>query len=473
MSKRIRSILGFFPYLFVLLFVFITAVKPPADTDLGWHLRYGQYFFQTGHVLRENILSFVWPAYRWVQASWGYDLLVYQVFTRFGFFGLSVAGALLTIAVYMVITRCVSKKEWEIHLFLATILLTQGVPLYYTGMRSQSPSTLFFAILLTLLYPTVTKKIYLFPILFWVWANMHGGFTLGLVIFGIFWLIHSRKIQLGLSLTASILAPLVNPWGVRIYEETLKHSTNTNLRVISEWNSIGQWKTEAMVAFLVFLFVCFLAYRRKKTGDIAYMLSFAGVTYLAFTALRFLIPFAVMATYYAALALGDIRIGKTLKVAGAIMLSLLIIGDTVVWKHYFTKPDPTLPWFSWNNYCGVDLCSEPITAIMRKNPPQGAGYHPYDMGGYLTWRVPMVKTFLDGRMAAWEENGKTPPVVEGDRIIAEREPVTWRYFDSQYHFRWAIVATHSAITLYLDQLVKSGLWTKPYQDITYSYYEKK
>lgn len=109
---------------------------------------------------------------------------------------------------------------------------------------------------------------------------------------------------------------------------------------------------------------------------------------------------------------------------------------------------------------------------MRADPPKGNGFHPYDYGGYLSWRVPMVKTFLDGRMPAWVENGKTPPIIDGDRVFMDPTPVTFRRFENEYDFSWAIIPNPSKLILYLDQLVANGVWEKRFSDNLFSYYVK-
>ena len=54
--------------------VFIFSINLPTDPDLGWHLKYGQYFFKTGEILRENIFSTMMPYYNWVNHSWASDV---------------------------------------------------------------------------------------------------------------------------------------------------------------------------------------------------------------------------------------------------------------------------------------------------------------------------------------------------------------------------------------------------------------
>lgn len=515
-----------------LIFVFfvLATFQPPVDLDLGWHLRYGQYFFQTGHVLKDNILSYVWQAYQWVQASWGYDLLVYQIFTHFGFLGLTLSGTLITLIIFWLIIKPIDRFSAFEFFFLAAVFLTQTDPLYATGLRSQTPSTLFFALVLvitnltfslsnqtssgpsvvyekggslrtrtrSLLIKIGTKPQFFLPFLFLLWANTHGGFTLGLAVVGIIWfghgllmlgrrLIHRLRVTtigprqwivFGFILAASTLAPLVNPWGIRIYEETFKHSTTISLTGISEWMPLSRNPPAAVIAALVTLLVFFLALRQKEWKTFPYLLAFSSVTLLAFGAIRFLIPFGVMAVYFLANNLSSLKTllprwtgGKPLRLIFKVAVVLLVFYDAFSPHVYFVLPDLMVFNFTWEDYCNfMHDCSEDLTNFMHKNPPVGNGFNPYNYGGYLTWRVPQVKTFVDGRMSAWAIDDRTPPIKLNDQVVKNGGVLAFRELDNTYHFRWVIIQTPTQTASYLEALSKTGQWQKKYQDPYYSYF---
>ncbi|MDP3994425.1 MAG: hypothetical protein Q8P91_01155, partial [bacterium] len=56
------------------IIIFLFFVYPPSDYDFGWHLRYGQFFWEQGRLLRENIISYTLPDYHWINHSWSYDI---------------------------------------------------------------------------------------------------------------------------------------------------------------------------------------------------------------------------------------------------------------------------------------------------------------------------------------------------------------------------------------------------------------
>src|SRR4029078_13720958 len=91
MTRVFKFIVNLLPY----LFVFIATLYLPRDPDLGWHLKYGEYFFQHYQILRENIYSTLMPHYIWANGSWGTDILTYILYATGGFLGLIIAAAVI------------------------------------------------------------------------------------------------------------------------------------------------------------------------------------------------------------------------------------------------------------------------------------------------------------------------------------------------------------------------------------------
>ena len=80
-------------FVFSLIFVLVLFFLPPRDTDLGWHLRYGQYFFQTGQILKQNLLTFYLPDYIWPNSYGFYQILITFIFNHLGLSGLAVLSS--------------------------------------------------------------------------------------------------------------------------------------------------------------------------------------------------------------------------------------------------------------------------------------------------------------------------------------------------------------------------------------------
>lgn len=486
----------------ILLFLFIISLRPPLDLDLGWHLKYGEYFFKNGHVLMENIYSSVWPGYPWVQASWGYDLLLYQIYNHFGFFGISLAGALTTVLIFYLITKPLKNPTFFILLLLLFVFVTQAGALYQAAFRSQTPSALVFTIILIsvsakLLFQSKSRLIsflyYALPLQFLIWANLHGGFLLGFVIIGLIWIsigillilnfvkntqfipiTYKTYVLFSLLIFISFLVTFINPWDIRLHLESLRHSTNPNLMLIEEWQPRIYYPFDAILTGLVAIFTFFTALKRKKATDIPYLVAFSGMTYFAFSANRFALPFGIMSVYYLSHSIPSVKfLYKNTYQTLFIFISILLIAiDLIGYQRFFYIPDPRITQFNWEYYCDIlQDCSNGITKIMQENPPSGNGIHPYNYGGYLIWNMPQIKVFVDGRMAAWQDDdGKTPPVYEVTGLADNSAPLFFTKLNPHYNFKWAIVYTNTPLQTYLENQTASGKWIQQYQDKFYSYY---
>ena len=202
MNKKINLYIQYFlPY----FTVFLATIYRPIDPDLGWHLKYGEYFFKNFRILRENIFSTEMPNFIWANISWGADLVYYLFYSLGGFLGLSIGGALVVVFTFFFFAKAYDLDFWEKAIIFPIILFFMN-PVSANSFRGQQLSLLLFGVLIYLLsrYEKLKGKIiYLVPVLFLIWANTHGLFVVGLGVLGlweIFYLLglflESKKMRL-------------------------------------------------------------------------------------------------------------------------------------------------------------------------------------------------------------------------------------------------------------------------------------
>ena len=194
--KSLKKIFkNYFLILFPYIVVFTASLYVPSDSDLGWHLKYGEYFFRHHAILRENIFSTMMTDYRWINSSWATDLLSYMTFNHFGFLGLAILGAITITGIFYFFTETCKLSFWEKSLIFPLILYLDK-PFFEVSFRGQLLSLLFIGILFYLLdrFEQGKKRVILFTIpLFILWSNFHGQFLLGLGYFVLWSAFYSIK----------------------------------------------------------------------------------------------------------------------------------------------------------------------------------------------------------------------------------------------------------------------------------------
>lgn len=132
------------------LTVFLFLLYPPTDSDLGWHLKYGEYFFQNKQILRQDIFSHTFQGYPWINHSWLFDIFTYLTFSKLGFLGLSILGALIVFVALKLVLKTIKVSPIETFLSFAVFIFLAKDSLK-VSIRSQFLSWLGLSILLFLL----------------------------------------------------------------------------------------------------------------------------------------------------------------------------------------------------------------------------------------------------------------------------------------------------------------------------------
>jgi hypothetical protein len=205
-----------------LFFVLVaTMAATRADPDLWGHLRFGMDILRDGVINQTDVYSF--SADRvWVNHEWAAEVVTAIAFTVGGAPGLIVLKIFIVFGTLLLlrdalVQQQVGARGRDVLLALAVLVTIQQAH----HVRPQLFSLLFFAMLLNVLLRAQSNARWLFtvPIIFGLWANLHGGWivggavlvawTAGLAARGS-WLAAARHVATG---TAALLATLANPRG--------------------------------------------------------------------------------------------------------------------------------------------------------------------------------------------------------------------------------------------------------------------
>ena len=471
LSRRGEKSFALLSSLLLLLSLFLVFLKPNTDADLGWHLRYGDHFLNTGQILRQNTFSTQMSNYSWPNHSWGYDVIISSIYKYSGFTALSIfATLLITISIFIFLRR-----QLHISSLILIPLIYFGTTLFYTGAKSQLVSFILTAFMFYLLYyqPKIKKfkLIYLIPLITLVWANTHGQFLLGLATLAIWTIFYiPKKDQLSkktlLILTAiSTLTIFINPFGAQILNISSGHFNANALANVYEWMP-WKWGTPRMYALLAYMTVIWIFIAKNfKSINRSYFWILLAYTFFALKARR-IIPFFLLISIpivqnFILSAVGAKNLSPTkhkkLIITNALILALIFI--------FFLRQHLTNPITfdqSWDSYCQSNImCSEPLIEFMNQNQIEGKIFNSYRLGGWLIYRYPQNKVFIDGRMTLWKNSQGQSPFLKYLEMVHTKAN-SKELFDLE-QFDYVIIHPQSSLHKALTQIEH---WPAIYSDDT-------
>ena len=166
------------------------------DPDYPWHLRNGQYILENG-IPELDPYSYSMPSFQYINHEWFTDVSLYRLHSSFGqivtgFIFAAIGLASLLLAIPQLTSG-----------YTALLLLSGLVVLPYFGIRPQVLSWLFTSLLVNYL---LIKRPWLTPVLFLIWANLHGSFIFGLIILALFTLLSKQYLR---NITLLVISSLV------------------------------------------------------------------------------------------------------------------------------------------------------------------------------------------------------------------------------------------------------------------------
>ena len=491
LNRLLKISAGFLPY----LAVFFASLFHPADPDLGWHLKYGEYFFSHGAILRDNTFSALMPNYHWNNSSWATDLLTYQAFNFFGFIGISILGALTIILTFFFIGKAAKLNLFEKSIIFPLILYFTN-PVNSVSFRGQILSLMFMAIMFYILsiHKKDSKKILLLIPLFLLWSNFHGEFVLGIVLLlmwvGVYMikemflnfgknikkLIVTEKLLLLASL-GSVLSVVISPFGLGVYFESLGHLSNPLQKFVVEFLPIGElstvWWHQILTGCIIFLGILLLGLGRKTLDKAPFYAPSIILFIMTFLIRRYAWPF-----YYSAIFLFQPAVNflkpdnekHTLYLTAFFVISFFSLSIALRY------PFKDIRTYSWDVYCikTVNCSPDSAKAVIDNKLNNDKLLTIYDYGGWLIWNYPNIKPTIDGRMHLWSENGFSAfgyyyPIEQNWKNIdgtpynavltSHRKPIYQRLLELSMEGKWRLIYNdqNSAVFVRNKTLVNEGI----------------
>ncbi len=462
---------------FVTLFIFYGG-KALLDGDTFWHVKAGMTMLDQGSLLTHDIFSHTASGAPWTAHEWLAEVIM-AILHRFGGLqGVALFYFLIAALSFWLLFRITRRltDDW-----LALLLVSTAFVFSMTHLlaRPHIFSWLFGVCTLALLQQGGRSR-YLLPPLIALWANLHGGFILGLVLQAIFiggaildaicqdglsrWRIalQSQKLALFI-LFLSIVASGFNPFGYHLLIFPFLVTKTVFTTGIGEWLA-PDMQQEVFFRYYLIAIIFLVSLPRLRIDWTNRLLlifwvnaSLAHGRYISMASV-FLVPLLAQIGNQLKnrLPLRDKRqTNKDLRlspysglIATAGLFLILFCASTFQspLRSYMTAIIPVNP----DNH--------PVAAVQYLNstPLPGKMFNKYGWGGYLIYALqPSQPVFIDGRADMY-----------GEEIFTEYRKVAGIDEDiesilNKYEVNWVIYPHDSALVRYL---MAGGRWREVYCD---------
>ena len=462
----------------VLAYAFFFASRPITDPDFWFHLKTGEYITQNGIIPKTDLFSFTSFGKPWVAHEWLSGVIFYAIYSSTGLNVLILVFAIVTVLAFWI-----AFTSADVHVFIKgfALLLSVWTVVPAIGVRPRVFTLLFASIYLTLLsaYGRRGKGRavwWLVPLMI-VWANLHAGFLIGLVLIALTivgmlldaWAsgenirsLYPRLLTLVAVLLGCLLAAIVNPHGTRIYFFPFEiFFSQVQQQLVTDWFSPDfHDPTFFPLGLLILLTIAALGLsaRRPRPSELLLLLTtlYATLKSSRHLAIFALVAGPLLAGYVQAwLASTSYRepfarppspksTRQTVLLAAVLLLPLAVFIPKLRTTVYAPPRQ--------------EIVSVPIKAVEYLKEKQIEGNtltDPNIWGNYLIWALPANPVYIDGRIDMY-----------GDQFVKEYLDLTWAITDwrglfGRYGVRVAIVRPKSPLN---RQLKESTDWLQVFED---------
>ena len=426
-------------WLVVFLIFFFLSLQFPDDPDLGVHLEAGRFVLQHKNFPRQDLFSFSFPGQAYVYHSWLGEVILAVVYDSEGFLGKLLPSGLWRVTIVwsficaiaiFILYRLAASSFWIYLVFL----VVASMMFSSIGVRSQMFTFLFFVLEAVLLlrwqrrWKVKRVKHQLiealpFVLLFMLWANIHLGFIVGLLVMMVFFAfellsslplkknIIPKALSTLIICVSSILATFITPYGIGLYRQAWLISHSPILQKMNfEWIPLLSRGFIHLCFAGISLFLFAMIAGQKKTNRPVLAVSF----FLFLLTLRNVRTAMVFLVFFLP------QVSQLLAKIPPLSFKLLPIkGEKIPAYLAFTLiPLVIFVRITLNIRQTISLLDNQQEFAQKGGYPLGAveflRLHPdsyqllnyVDWGGYLAWQLPEKKVFITGIMDTFVSNNR-------------------------------------------------------------------
>ncbi|MBS1253222.1 MAG: hypothetical protein MAG451_02271 [Anaerolineales bacterium] len=427
----------------------MSLMHPLPKLDFWWHLKVGEVIVTTGEIPRVDLFSFTRAGEPFLHQNWLGEIVYYLVYRIGDLPLLTVFNTVVLLLALIPIYRLCFRANDRLRVAVLCSLLAAYVLGFYSNMRPQSYSFIFFAVYYWILeeYREGRRdRLWLLPVLMVLWVNLHGAFVLGIGVVGLVLVSETirravrgqragtlepaalRKLALVLGLT--LLAALLNPETYRVFAYVRQLQVDpASQTFVTEWQvpDVKQL-SDILIFFAPFSLVVLVFFYARRRPDLTELALFLAFAVLGLAAIRSGIWFALIAAPILARHVSELEVPNLLSevrewpYVGRLVrrvesrrqteypvryrlnwaiLALLLLFTVVLspWVRPHLEAERLRPWLVEREI--------PVDAMdyIAEHELSGNIFHPQVYGDYLIWRLwPQQRSFFDGRVHLYDED---------------------------------------------------------------------
>jgi hypothetical protein len=478
------------------LAVFAMAARISVDTDTWWHLRTGQWIIENRQIPQVDVFSYTRVGEPWEYPGWLVEVPLYWIYQFAGSGGLNLWTALMVTVTFAFVWHTLSGGAF---LRAFVIVLAAAAAGVYWAARPYLVTFLFAAITLWILEKYRWKRggnfgkvVYWLPVFMILWVNSHGGFLVGFMLWGIYWIAEAgwiawetfgkkrRPFELRSFATPLLWAGLlmliavcINPYGPEMLLYPFK---TVSMGVLRDY--IQEWQTPEFHSISVQPFAWLMLLTFGAVGASRLRLAFIDFIlvglffYMGLLAGRNVALFSIVApmvlTRHAAPVLDGLSTelglqsstprSQSRRMSLLNIFILILLGVAVLFKVSLVYPEKAnVEAYRANLPTGA-------VAYLNANKPEGRLFNPYNWGAYLLWALPEYPVFVDGRTDLYSDE------IINKWLTVVRVEDGWQEILEEYDINLVMIEPGSM----LDRtLANDRVWEQVYRDTISVIYQRQ
>jgi len=440
--------------------IFIAAcVDRGYQTDFWHHLARGREIVGRQQVVNSDLFTFTIAGEPIQDANWLTQVIYFHLFQWGGISLVQLMNAIVLAATMLVLVRNCKRASGS----LLSSMIAASCAFLGTWqlllIRPQTISLLLFVLLYWVLEQIRVRRsfILLAPLIMALWANVHGGFAIGLVLIGAFVsgaflesILSTRRqdgphrgpyVWLGEGAVLILLAgsaTLLNPYGWRIYQYVGVVASRASGRHIEEWlpPALTSWVGFAFAASVVAIVVLYRLARRFPTArELCLLICFfaLGCRSVRMLAWWWLIVAPIFATLLAQTGLAKQKHREQRPSWAAAAGVVLLLAICLLSIPQLQNISPLFGEIRSSHRTEEDL------QALAPRLSDGRVFTRLEWGEYLDWSLgPKSQSFIDGRIEAypdpiWRDYCTITSGAKDWQAVLDRWKVNHLLLDRQYH----------------------------------------